>query len=114
MTVNLKTREIRRLLLTTSMTQSEIARQVGVRRQRVLQVRREADQNPYVDFEGSKLKARREERGWSMSALAKRLRVHTSQVSRWESGKQTPWPNQWRKIARCLGCTVQDLEMETI
>lgn len=114
MTVNDTTRRIRFLLRTTDMTQSEIAREVGVQRQRVLQVRKDIDENPYREFDGLKLKAKREELGWSMSALACKLRVHTSQVSRWEAGKQTPWPNMWRKICKVLGIYVQDLEQDEV
>jgi transcriptional regulator with XRE-family HTH domain len=112
MTTNATTRRIQTLLRTTDLTQSEIAREVGVQRQRVLQVRKGIDENPYQDFDGSKLKERREKLGWSMSRMAVRLGVHTSQVSRWEAGKQAPRPNQWRKICRVLRCFVQDLEKE--
>ena len=112
MTLNPTTRRIQKLLATTDLTQSQIAREVGVDRRRVLQVRKYVDENPYTEFDGQKLKARREALGLSMSRLAAKLRVYTSQVSRWESGKQTPWPNQWRKICRALGCYVENLEKD--
>ena len=110
MTINAKTRRIRFLLTHTDMTKSEIARKVGVDRQRITQVQQEFDENPYVDFDGLKLKSRREAAGLSMTQLAKKVGTHTSQVSRWEGGKQTPWPNMWRKLCKVLGCFVQDFE----
>lgn len=112
MTLSLKTRRIQYLLERTDMTQSQIARAVGVDRRRVLQVRKYIDLNPYTEFDGQKLRVRREALNLSMSRLAAKLRVHASQVSRWEAGKQTPWPNQWRKIVKALNCYVEDLEKD--
>lgn len=112
MTINQTSRQIQYLLRNTNLTKSQIAREVGVDRQRVTQVQQYIDENPYTGFDGAKLKERREKAGMSMGQLARLLRCRTSQVSRWESGEQTPWPNNWRRIARALRCTVQDLERE--
>lgn len=114
MSINDTSRDIARLLRHTTLTQSEIARKLGVNRQRVLQVRKYIDKNPYEGFDCAKLKVRIEAKNWSIREMARRLRVHPSQVSRWVRGEQDPWPNMWKRICVALGCRVQDLEKDGV
>jgi ribosome-binding protein aMBF1 (putative translation factor) len=60
-----------------------------------------------IDIE--KLKAKREELGWSKNVLAKKMRVRASQVSRWEAGKAWPRVKYVRIMARFLGIKMEEL-----
>ena len=108
MPLNKNTRRIAGLL-ETELSQSEIARQVGVRRQRVHQVKN-LGENSYRILDASKLKVARQRIGWSMRELARRLDISPSTVSRWESGKENPWPSQWERVSKLMGVKVTDLE----
>jgi transcriptional regulator with XRE-family HTH domain len=62
----------------------------------------------------SKLKKLREAKKLTQSALAAKLKVDVSTVSRWERGANLPRPfsNQETKLLKILGCTAKDLEHE--
>jgi transcriptional regulator with XRE-family HTH domain len=54
--------------------------------------------------------------GMTQQELAKKMRVHQSAVSLWETQdtarKTNPVKKSWKKLARILGCTVEDLLKE--
>ena len=51
----------------------------------------------------------RKRAGLTQAELAKRMNVDQSAVSLWESGKTKPLRKTHRKLAKILGCTVEDL-----
>jgi transcriptional regulator with XRE-family HTH domain len=55
------------------------------------------------------LRAVREARQISQSALAKTLRTNQSNVSQWENGKTKPWPHTVERIAKALKCEPAEL-----
>ncbi len=54
-------------------------------------------------------KSAREGRGLSQQELAQELGVDQSTVSLWESGKTKPRANLLPKVAKLLGCTIDEL-----
>ena len=50
--------------------------------------------------------------GLTQVELAKKLNVDQAAVSRWESGETRPLRKIHKKLAKVLGCTVDDLMME--
>lgn len=55
------------------------------------------------------LRAARESRGWSQSALARAVEVPDRQIQRWESGESSPSVWAALDLARSLGVSVEDL-----
>ena len=55
------------------------------------------------------LKAMRESRGLSQSALADQLNVDQSSISKWESGQSTPLKKYRAALCQALGCTEAEL-----
>lgn len=49
------------------------------------------------------------QRGLSQAQLARRARVHPSDVSRYETGRAIPYPGQTRRLARALGVESAEL-----
>ena len=45
----------------------------------------------------------RRQKDWSQAELARRARLHPSDVSRFEGRRLVPYPSQLRKLARALG-----------
>jgi transcriptional regulator with XRE-family HTH domain len=60
-------------------------------------------------FHGERLRALREQRGFTQQDLATRLRLHTNQITRYENGQADPLPAQLKAIARELGVTADYL-----
>lgn len=58
------------------------------------------------------IKARRLEAGLTQAQLAKKLNVDQTAVSRWESGETKPLKKYHKKLAKTLGCTVDELLKE--
>ncbi|HWD24260.1 MAG TPA: helix-turn-helix transcriptional regulator [Acidimicrobiales bacterium] len=58
---------------------------------------------------GRAIKVARETKGWSQSALAHRLAVRPSSVSRWEAGSCAPSDENKLRIAEVLDIEVGDL-----
>lgn len=58
---------------------------------------------------GEKLRRIRERKGMYQSELAEKLGVQQRDVSYWETGKRLPSVLMLRKIAKILGCTMEDL-----
>ena len=56
-----------------------------------------------------KMKAERLKRQWSQTQLAARAALSTSDVSKFESGRMTPYPAQALRLARVLGLSPQEL-----
>lgn len=52
-----------------------------------------------------RIEALRRERGWTLSELSHRAKLHISTLSMIESGRLNPYPKQLRKIGRALGVT---------
>lgn len=50
--------------------------------------------------------------GMTQQELAKRMNVNQSAVSLWESKKTSPMKKTWKKLARVLGVTVDELLKE--
>lgn len=50
--------------------------------------------------------------GLTQEQLAKKMNVDQSAVSYWESGRTRPLRKSWKKLARVLGCSVDDLLKE--
>lgn len=55
---------------------------------------------------------RRKAAGLTQAQLAKRLNVDQSTVSLWEAGKTRPLKKLHKKLAKVLGCTVEELAAE--
>lgn len=55
------------------------------------------------------IKTLRENRGMTQEQLAKKMNVHQSSVSLWEAGKTKPLRKYRAKLAKTLGCTVDEL-----
>lgn len=55
------------------------------------------------------IKARRLEAGLTQAQLAKKLNVDQTAVSRWESGETKPLKKYHKKLAKVLGCSVEEL-----
>ena len=51
----------------------------------------------------------REERGWTRSALAARLRVDPGTIHKWEQELRTPHPRTQRRLAIVFGVEVADI-----
>jgi len=73
----------------------------------VVGARRNKEQ--HMTFRGDFLKARRKLNGLTMRALAKKLKVAPSQVSRWETKNQEPYPRQINLLAKVLKVRPEDL-----
>lgn len=56
-----------------------------------------------------RMKVERLQRRWTQTQLGARAAVSASDVSRIESGRFVPYPNQARRLARALGLTVDEL-----
>jgi transcriptional regulator with XRE-family HTH domain len=56
-----------------------------------------------------RLKAERLSRGWTQLELAFRAGVPTSELSRIESGRATPYPKHARRLSETLGIPVEKL-----
>lgn len=54
----------------------------------------------------------RKQAGMTQQELAKKMNVHQSAVSQWESGKTAPLKKTWKKLAKVLGVTVDELVRE--
>lgn len=63
---------------------------------------------------GKSLKIReyRKKAGMTQEQLAKKMNVDQTAVSRWETGETKPFRKIHKKLARVLGCTVDDLLKE--
>jgi predicted transcriptional regulator len=111
MTVNANTKKIAELLQQSpGLSHSEIAKQVGVDRRRVYQVRKYlAEHGDFREFDPERLNYWRSERGWSFRETARRAGVSVSQISRWEFGKSQPRVPQWRRLATALGVKPAEL-----
>ena len=59
--------------------------------------------------ENLNIRVYREAAGLRQSDLAKKLNVDQTAVSNWELGKSKPLRKYQKKLARLLGCTVEDL-----
>jgi len=57
----------------------------------------------YHDPVGEKIEKFRKQNGWTQTELAKRLKVTTSLVSAWETGKRIPKKETRERIAEALG-----------
>ena len=58
---------------------------------------------------GQAIKVAREANGWTQMALADRLGVRPSTVSRWEAGVFAPSDSNKLRVAGCLGVDVRAL-----
>lgn len=54
----------------------------------------------------------REKAGLTQVQLAKKMQVDQAAVSKWENGVTKPMNKYRAKLARILGCTVQDLDCD--
>lgn len=55
------------------------------------------------------IKERRVQLGMTQAVLAKKMNVDQAAVSRWESGETKPLKKTWKKLAKVLGCTEDEL-----
>lgn len=55
------------------------------------------------------IRSLRQEKGWSISELARRARIHPSDMSRIEAGRATPYKPQVTRLARALKINSEDL-----
>lgn len=55
------------------------------------------------NFDGAKLRDLRVANHWDMQTLARKIRVATSAVMRWEIGKNKPHPRRVKQLAKALG-----------
>jgi transcriptional regulator with XRE-family HTH domain len=56
--------------------------------------------------------ALRKLRGWSKAELARRSRLHPTDVGKIENGRSIPYPSQIKRLAVALRCTVETLTGE--
>jgi transcriptional regulator with XRE-family HTH domain len=61
---------------------------------------------------GARIKALREERGWTLGRLAQRTGFETSYISMVENGKRTPKIDRQERFAHAFGLTVGELRGE--
>lgn len=59
-----------------------------------------------------KIAEMRKSSGFTQETLAKKMNVDQSTVSLWESGKSKPQRKLHKKLAKLLGCTVDELLKE--
>jgi len=111
MTVNANTRRIAELLQhNPGMRQADIAKEVGVDRRRVYQVRKYLNENgDYREFSAERLIHFRSILKWSLRETARRAGVSPSQISRWETRKSHPREKELVKLAAGLGVRPSDL-----
>ena len=55
----------------------------------------------------------RQKAGMTQEQLAKKMNVGQAAVSRWESGDTKPLKKYRKKLAKALGCTVDELGVES-
>ncbi|WP_346705302.1 helix-turn-helix transcriptional regulator [uncultured Agathobaculum sp.] len=55
------------------------------------------------------IKCKRESAGWTQARLARELGISRATVAMWETGKSRPRYDMLPKIARLLGCTIDEL-----
>jgi len=55
------------------------------------------------------IKRKREEAGLTQEELSRELGVVRQTVAMWETGKASPSANMLPRIARALGCTIEEL-----
>ena len=55
------------------------------------------------------IKCKRESAGWTQARLARKLGISRATVAMWETGKSRPRYDMLPKIARLLGCTIDEL-----
>ena len=63
-----------------------------------------------MELNGQRLRELREAAFMGQADLAKKLGVSHSQVSRWESGKQTPRHYHLKKLVRIFGAALTETE----
>jgi XRE family transcriptional regulator, regulator of sulfur utilization len=56
-----------------------------------------------------RIRAERQRRGWSQTVLGARAGMATSEVSRIETGRLRPYPNQLRRLAKALDVPADEL-----
>ena len=59
-----------------------------------------------------KLKAKREEKGYTQAELAKLVNLSAVAISQYEQGKKKPMVNNLKEICRKLNCMPDDLMSE--
>ena len=57
----------------------------------------------------TKIRVKREEKGWSQSKLAEQMCVSVNAVSHWELGKCLPTPSKLMKLAEIFDCSIEEL-----
>ena len=63
-------------------------------------------------FNGAQLRSLRERAGYTQMELAERIRVRSSQISRYEKGEFIPRPRKIKAIARVLNIKSDELFTE--
>ena len=58
---------------------------------------------------GEKLKEMRNSKGLTQVELAGKLKIEQSCLSRWEKGGTVPTIDNYKKLSKALGCTIDDL-----
>jgi XRE family transcriptional regulator, regulator of sulfur utilization len=56
-----------------------------------------------------RIRTERQRRGWSQTVLGARAGMATSEVSRIETGRLRPYPNQLRRLAKALDVPADEL-----
>jgi transcriptional regulator with XRE-family HTH domain len=63
----------------------------------------------YTEVDGTKLKALREDRAFSVRDLAEVAGVSTDTITAYEMGRRKAWPRNVRKLADALGVEPREL-----
>lgn len=63
---------------------------------------------------GAAIKRARQQRGWTQSDLSHFSRLSPGDISRIETGRLTPTPNQVERLSRALGIQPQTDEQLTV
>lgn len=61
---------------------------------------------------GQRVRAARQQRGWTQVDLAHYARLSAADISRLENGRLIPYPVQAQRIARALGLKLADVVVE--
>jgi transcriptional regulator with XRE-family HTH domain len=63
----------------------------------------------YTEVDGTKLKALREDRAFSVRDLAEVAEVSTDTITAYEKGRRKAWPRNVRKLAHALGVEPREI-----
>lgn len=97
-----KAMRIKAMLVDPERSHADIAREVGVSREYVRQVAERKPERTHI-FKADFLKRLRESKGWTIRALADKIGVNCSEITRWETGVHVPRQSRIKQLAKAFG-----------